>query len=81
MLSEKKKDYLRQSIEYLIEDSKKAKEVYLSSQDNEQRLFNDGILMGYYYSIKLLQEQALLFELELKDLGFENFDPDKDLIG
>ena len=36
--------------------------------------------MAYYEVISLMQDQARTFHLQLTDLGFEGFDPERDIL-
>ena len=74
------KNYIKQTIEYLKEDAIKAKATYKESKTNEEKRFNDGVLMGYYYSIVLFKQQAEAFGINLQDIGLSDIDPDKDLL-
>lgn len=73
-------NYIKQSIEYLKEDAIAAKEDYLNAKNSNSKLFNDGVLMGYYYVITLLKQQAEAFGINPNDLNLDNIDPDKDLM-
>ena len=73
-------NYIKQTIEYLKEDVMVAKENYLKSKNSNSKLFNDGVLMGYYYVVTLLKQQAEAFGINANDLNLDNIDPDKDLI-
>lgn len=73
-------NYIKQTIEYLKEDAMVAKEDYLKSKNSNSKLFNDGVLMGYYYVITLLKQQAEAFGINANDLNLDNIDPDKDLM-
>ena len=52
-----------------------------NSIKDEVDLFKRGISFGYYEVLHLIEQQAKSFDLELKDLGLEDFDPDRDLLG
>jgi hypothetical protein len=73
-------NYIKQTVEFIKEDALVAKEDYLSSKNSNSRLFRDGVLMGYYYVITLLKQQAEAFDINTNDLNLDNIDPDKDLI-
>jgi hypothetical protein len=76
----KLENYIKQTIEYLKEDALNAKQEYLNSTEERKKLFNDGVLMGYYHAINTLRQQAENFQISLKDLNLEDIDPDKDLL-
>ena len=65
-------NYIKQSIEYLKEDAIAAKEDYLNAKNSNSKLFNDGVLMGYYYVITLLKQQAEAFGINQNDLNLDN---------
>jgi hypothetical protein len=73
-------NYIKQTIEYLKEDAIAAKEDYLNAKNSNSKLFNDGVLMGYYHVITLLKQQAEAFGINANDLNLDNIDPDKDLM-
>ncbi len=72
--------YIKQTIEYIKEDALNAKKTYLNSTDQNKKLFHDGLLMGYYYAITTLKQQAENFQISLKELNLDDIDPDKDLL-
>jgi hypothetical protein len=45
-----------------------------------ERIFESGRLIAYNEVISLFQQQAIAFQIPLKELGLENVDPDKDLV-
>ena len=62
------KHYLRDLI-YLI----KERESELKSDKNKSE-FNNGIECGYSEIISLIENQALAFNLDLKVIGFEDYE-------
>jgi len=68
MSSDTYKHYLRDLI-YLI----KEREAELKSDKNKSE-FNNGIECGYSEIISLIENQAFAFNLDLKTIGFEDFE-------
>lgn len=62
------KHYLRDLI-FLI----KEREAELKSDDSKSE-FNDGIECGYSEIISLIENQALAFNLDLRTIGFNDYD-------
>ncbi|MCF8716502.1 hypothetical protein JM658_16895 [Joostella atrarenae] len=62
------KHYLRDLI-YLI----KEREAELKS-DTSKSEFNKGVECGYSEIISLIENQAFAFDLELKEIGFNDFE-------
>jgi hypothetical protein len=42
--------------------------------------FNNGVSMAYFEVISLMQQQASAFGLDLKLMGLQDFDPEKELL-
>ena len=42
--------------------------------------FYDGYVLGFYRIVSLMQQQALAFGLNLKDVQLDGIDPDRDLV-
>jgi hypothetical protein len=80
MESKKAQQFLASLVDLLKVDAFEAKKDYLAASDDDTKLFNDGVLMGYYYVINLLKQQAEAFGYELSDINLDDFDPDKDLL-
>ena len=68
MSSDTYKHYLRDLI-YLI----KEREAELKSDKNKSD-FNSGMEYGYSEIINLVENQALAFNLDLKEIGFNDFE-------
>ena len=47
---------------------------------SEERLFNDGLVLGFNEVISILQQQADSFQIRRQDLRLEDIDPDRDLL-
>lgn len=80
MDDEKYKGYLQDSIailkEWAIESKKKADEL---NEDNDD--FNQGHLMAYFSVFSLLKHQASSLDIDQKQIGLEDMDPEIDLLG
>jgi hypothetical protein len=42
--------------------------------------FYDGYVLGFHRIVSLMQQQALAFGLNLKDVQLDGIDPDRDLV-
>ena len=42
--------------------------------------FYDGYVLGFHRIVSLMQQQALAFGIELKDLQLDCIEPDRDLV-
>lgn len=42
--------------------------------------FEDGRLMAFFEIVSIMQDQAPLFDIDLRDIGLNEVDPYKDLI-
>ena len=56
-----------------VEERQKQKE--LASQE-----FYDGYVLGFHRIVSLMQQHALAFGIELKDIQLEGIEPDRDLV-
>ncbi|QVL56902.1 MAG: hypothetical protein KFB93_05820 [Simkaniaceae bacterium] len=65
------------SITILKENAKKAKK---NSETGDDR-YNKGVLMAYCSVISLLKYQARAFNIDEKDLGLSDINPEADLLG
>ena len=50
-------------------------------KNNEFDMFNLGYVSAYHQIFMHLVNQANVWNIKLKDLGLEDFDPDRDLLG
>jgi predicted RNA-binding protein with PUA domain len=53
-------------------------EVVVATEDD--RVFALGRLMAMHEVVSLMQQQASVFGLELRELGLEGIDPERDLL-
>lgn len=49
-------------------------------QDEATREFYDGYVSGFHRVVSLMQQQALAFGIDLKDIQLDGIDPDRDLV-
>jgi hypothetical protein len=42
--------------------------------------FYDGYVLGFHRIVSLMQQHALAFSIELKDIQLEGIEPDRDLV-
>ena len=72
-MSETHANYLRDLGQLVREAGEKAKREAGDSASER------GRLMAYYEVLALMQQQAVAFELPLRDLSLDGLDPDRDL--
>jgi len=48
--------------------------------DRAAQEFYDGYVLGFHRVVSLMQQQAQAFDIDLKDLQLEGFEPDRDLV-
>ena len=73
------KGYLRDCITLIKKQALETK----SELDNPKEDFDDfekGFLMGYYTVIKLMKDKTFAFDIDQRELGLADIDPDKDLL-
>ncbi|WP_053332671.1 hypothetical protein [Candidatus Jidaibacter acanthamoebae] len=49
--------------------------------ENQEDSFKKGIAFGYYEVFHLFQQQAEAFNISLKEVGLDDIDPERDLLG
>ncbi len=82
-MSENLKFYFEEVLDLIIERAMKAKEANIEAKKTsnlEQKLFQEGRLIGYYEVLSYLIGQAEFFGLTPKDFPKLNFDPEKELL-
>jgi hypothetical protein len=80
MDDEKYKGYLTDLISLLKEQAREAKSD-ANKPEKGYEGYNQGHLMAYYSVISLLKHQAIVFNMDEKELGLADIDPDADLLG
>jgi len=74
--------YLRDLGYIFKENAKKAREDLRNEPDPEKRAFREGFVMAYYDVVTIMQLQTIgFFQVSYSDLGFDDFDPDRDVLG
>ena len=73
------RNYLIATNELLLEFAREAKRQADASRGTEAGNFDAGYPMGFHRVISLLQQQAPAFGLEVRDVGLEGIDPDREL--
>lgn len=76
MKSEKHKYYLQDLISFIKEEARNSKLNKVKSPSD----YNKGHLMAYYEVISLMKEQAIVFDMDLEELGLNDIDPESDLL-
>jgi hypothetical protein len=71
---------------YLYDLGRLVKEYALAAVEERQKQeapasqeFYEGYILGFHRIVSLMQQQALAFGIELKDLQLEGIEPDRDL--
>jgi hypothetical protein len=72
--------FLKLIVTNLKENAFLAKKEYLNEQQKEKKIFNNGVLIGYYYFIELLKKQANACGFSLNDLDLNDIDPNDFLL-
>jgi len=49
-------------------------------EDSTSLEFYEGYILGFHRIVSLMQQQAVAFGIELKDLQLEGIEPDRDLV-
>jgi|GEM_PF-372679 len=80
MNEEKIKGYLIDSIKLLKEQAIEAKKGAANPKEGSEE-YSKGEALAYYTVISTLKNQAPFYDLEQKDVGLDDIDPDADLLG
>ena len=80
MNEEKIIGYLSDSIQLLKKQAIEAKKDADNPQEGSED-YNQGHLMAYHSVISLMKHQAFLFNMDEKEFGLADIDPDADLLG
>jgi hypothetical protein len=71
---------------YLFDLGRLVREYALAAVEERQKQgdsacpeFYEGYILGFHRIVSLMQQQALAFGIELKDLQLEGIEPDRDL--
>jgi hypothetical protein len=82
MRDEVYENYLRDLGFILKENAEKAKEDLRAATSSEDQSFRSGFRMVYYDVVTIIQQQQIaVHEVTNEDLGFDDFDPDQDVLG
>ena len=72
---------------YLFDLGRLVREYALAAVEERQKQadpasleFYEGYVLGFHRIVSLMQQQALAFGIELKDLQLEGIEPDRDLV-
>ena len=74
------KDYLLDLGRLVREYALAAVETRNTQSEQSAREFYDGYVLGFHRIVSLMQQQALAFGIEHKDLQLDGIDPDRDLV-
>lgn len=70
--------YLKDLVHLAKERARTAK-LDASAASGDEQAFRDGVLMGWYSIISMMQSQASAFGIPTEALGLDDIDPDRDL--
>ncbi|HEX8705449.1 MAG TPA: hypothetical protein VF815_41835 [Myxococcaceae bacterium] len=70
--------YLKDLVQLAKERARAAK-LEASNASDDERAFRNGVLMGWYSIISMMQSQANAFGIPTQSLGLDDIDPDSDL--
>ena len=72
---------------YVFDLGRLVKEYALAAVEERQKQeepasqeFYDGYVLGFHRIVSLMQQHALAFGIELKDIQLEEIEPDRDLV-
>jgi hypothetical protein len=70
--------YLKDLV-YLAKEQARAAKLDAATASDNERAFRQGVLMGWYSIISMMQSQANAFGIPMHALGLDDIDPDRDL--
>ncbi len=70
--------YLKDLI-YLAKERARDAKLGADKASGDERMFQSGVLMGWYSIISMMQSQAKAFDIPLEVIGLDDIDPDRDL--
>jgi hypothetical protein len=70
--------YLKDLV-YLAKERARGAKLEASTASGDERAFRDGVLMGWYSIISMMQSQANAFGIPMDTLGLDDIDPDREL--
>ncbi|HJY81823.1 MAG TPA: hypothetical protein VKK81_12170 [Candidatus Binatia bacterium] len=77
---EKFKNYLSDLGQLVKEYALAAVEEREKHRGQPMQEFYDGYVLGFHRFVSLMQQQALAFGINLKDLHLDEIEPDRDLV-
>jgi len=78
--NEKFKNYLRDLGQLVKEHALAAVNEREEHRGQPTQEFYDGYVLGFHRLVSLMQQQALAFGIDLKDLQLDEIEPDRDLV-
>ena len=72
--------YIREISCLLKDNAKQAKLDADHPKEGDSADFNSGFLMAYHQVIAIMKNQAPVFDLEQKDIGLADIEPERDLL-
>jgi hypothetical protein len=70
--------YLKDLV-YLAKERARGAKLAASTASGDERAFHEGVLMGWYSIISMMQSQANAFGIPMEAIGLDDIDPDRDL--
>ena len=72
---------------YLIDLARLVKEYALEAVEEREKHrnkptqeFYDGYVLGFHRIVSLMQQQAIAFDIDLKEIQLDSIEPDRDLV-
>lgn len=78
-MNEKYKDYLIDLISLIKKQAKEAKQDANHPKKGSEN-FNNGYLMAYHTVIEFMKNQAWAFNIDQKEIGLDDIEPERDLL-
>jgi len=72
--------YIKEIIDLIKDNAKKAKLDADNPQKNSSSDYATGFLMAYYQIISMMKNQASVFDLEQEEIGLADIEPERDLL-
>jgi hypothetical protein len=72
---------------YIVDLGRLVKEYALEAVEEREKHrneptqeFYDGYVSGFHRIVSLMQQQAIVFDIDLKEIQLDSIDPDRDLV-
>jgi hypothetical protein len=72
--------YIKEVVSLLKDYAMKAKQDADHPKEGDSPDFNTGFLMAYHQVIAVMKNQTPVFDIDEKDIGLDDIDPERDLL-